>query len=236
LGGFCFGGLLAIEAAQQLASTGQEVPLVILIQSMHPEAMRFKPTATLLQRCWFRATKRLSLELENLSYRGVGYLVERWRFALDRVSAKSAIALGQVKVEGETDLSHLPMYYILEALAIKHTKVAGKYVPRPYNGDVVLFRSKRQLHGLVADEYLGWKPLIHGDLDVCEIRGHQQNLLSEPNVILLATELGKRLATAQQHSIGDTVKGFEEATKDEEFAIHSVQHEEDSSFQWSSTR
>jgi len=236
LGGFCFGGLLAIEAAQQLASTGQEVPLVILIQSMHPEAMRFKPTATLLQRCWFRATKRLSLELENLSYRGVGYLVERWRFALDRVSAKSAIALGQVKVEGETDLSHLPMYYILEALAIKHTKVAGKYVPRPYNGDVVLFRSKRQLHGLVADEYLGWKPLIHGDLDVCEIRGHQQNLLSEPNVILLATELGKRLATAQQHSIGDTVKGFEEATKNEEFAIHSVQHEEDSSFQWSSTR
>jgi thioesterase domain-containing protein len=236
LGGFCFGGLLAIEAAQQLASVGQEVPLVILIQSIHPQAMQFKPTTTLLQRCWFRATKRISLELENLSYRGVGYLMERWRFALDRVSAKSAIALGQVKVEGETDLSHLPMYYVLEALAIKHTKVASKYAPRPYNGNVVLFRSRRQLHGLVADEYLGWKPLIHGDLDVCEVRGHQQNLLSEPNVILLAEELGRRLATAQQHSIGNLVKEFEGAAINRQVAIHPVEHEEDSSFQCSSTR
>jgi thioesterase domain-containing protein len=225
--------LLAIEAAQQLTSAGQEVPLVILIQSMHPQSMRFKPTVTHLQRWWFRATKRLSLELENLSYRGVGYLVERWRFALDRVSAKSAIALGRVKVEGETDLSHLPMYYILEALAIKHTKVANNYVPRPYNGNVALYRSSKQLDGLVADEYLGWRALIHGNIDLCEIRGHQQNLLSEPNVILLAKKLGSTLASVQQ-SIGNTVNGFEEATVNGEFAIQPVQDQEDSTFQCSS--
>jgi amino acid adenylation domain-containing protein len=235
LGGFCFGGLLAIEAAQQLTSAGQEVALVILIQSMHPQAMRFKPAVTLLQRWWFRATKRLSLEIENLSYRGVGYFLERWRFALDRVSAKSAIALGHVKVEGETDLSHLPMYYILEALAIKHTKVAGKYVPRPYNGNAVLFRSSKQLHGIVADKYLGWRPLILGNLDVCEIRGHQQNLLSEPNVMLLARELGSRLAAAQQRSIGNTLNRFERTTTKPEIAIRAVQLEEEPTFQWNST-
>jgi amino acid adenylation domain-containing protein len=235
LGGFCFGGLLAIEAAQQLASAGQEVPLVILIQSMHPQAMRFKPTTTFLQRWWFSATKRLSLELENLSYRGIGYLMERWRFALDRVSAKSAIALGRVKVEGERDLSHLPMYYILEALAMKHTKVAGKYVPRPYNGDVVLFRSSRQLQGLVADEYLGWRTIIRGNMDVCEIRGHQQNLLSNPNVILLAKELGSRLAAAQHQSVGNILNRFERTTPNSEFAIRPVQDHEDSTISCNST-
>jgi len=235
LGGFCFGGLLAIEAAQQLTSAGQEVALVILIQSIHPQAMRFRPSLTFPQRWWFRATHRLSLELENLSYRGIGYLFERWRFALDRASAKSVIALGYVKVDGETDLSHLPMYYILEALAIKHTKVAGKYVPRPFNGDVVLFRSSKQLNGLVADEYLGWRPLIPGNLDVCEIRGHQQNLLSEPNVIQLAKELGSRLASAQRRSIGNTLNRIENTTINQELGIQTVRQEESSTYQWIST-
>jgi amino acid adenylation domain-containing protein len=236
LGGFCFGGLLALEAAEQLAAVGQEVPLVILIQSMHPQAMRFRPTTTCLQRWWFRATKRLGLELENLSYRGVGYLVERGRFALDRVSAKCAIALGHVRVEGEADLSHFPMYYILEVLAIKHTKVAEQYVPRPYNGDVLLFRSSKQLHGLVADEYLGWKQTLRGKLDVCEIPGHQQNVLAEPRVALLAKELSRRLAAAQQRSIGSNVERFARTTMNPEVAAVPVRNEEDPTLQWISTQ
>jgi thioesterase domain-containing protein len=235
VGGFCFGGLLAIEAAQQLTSAGQEVRLVILIQSMHPQSMYFKPTVPHLQRWWFRATKRLSLELENLSYRGAGYFMERWRFALDRASAKSAIALGHVKVDGETDLSHMPMYYILEALANKHTKVASKYVPRSYNGDVVLFRSSKQLKGLVADEYLGWRALIHGNIDLCEIRGHQQNLLSEPNVRRLAKELSSRLVNAQREGPGNNLNRIGNATQDPDLKVQADQYEEDSTIQCSST-
>src|SRR5262249_49500577 len=46
LGGFCLGGLLALEAAQQLASEGNHVGLVVMIQSMHPDVGRYKPSST----------------------------------------------------------------------------------------------------------------------------------------------------------------------------------------------
>ena len=41
LGGFCFGGLVALEAAQQLQAAGQKVALVVMIQTTHPRAQAF---------------------------------------------------------------------------------------------------------------------------------------------------------------------------------------------------
>jgi thioesterase domain-containing protein len=79
-------------------------------------------------------------------------------------------------------------------------KAMLKYVPRPYVGDVLLFRASKQLPGLIADEYLGWKRVLNGNLDVCEVPGRQQNLLLGPNVLQLAKELSARLNTAQQRS------------------------------------
>ena len=197
LGGFCFGGVLALEAAQQLTAAGQEVALVVMIQSMHPDFMRFKPDITMFRRWWYRTTKRVNLELENLSYGGKGYFVQRSRRLWDRVRARTAIAFYNMSANDSIDLSRLPMYQILEALGIQHDKAYEKYAPRPYYGDVVIFRASKQLSGLMADEYLGWRGVLHGHLDVCEVPGHQQNLLAEPNVSGLARELSARLKAAQ---------------------------------------
>ena len=202
LGGFCLGGLLALEAAQQLTAAGQEVALVIVIQSMHPDASRFKPTTTVFHRWWYRTTKRINLETENLSYRGKGYVVERLRYAWDVARAKAAIAFDNMTGKDSTDPSRLPVQYVFEALANENKKAMKKYVPRPYAGDVVVFRASKQLSGLVADEYLGWKRVLHGNLHVCEVPGHQQNLLLEPNVSRLAKELTNQLKAAQQKGAG----------------------------------
>jgi len=198
LGGFCFGGLLALEAARQLTAKGQEVALVVLIQSTHPDSIHFKPGTTLFRRWWYRTTKRIDLERENLSYRGKGYVVERCRHVWNRARARTAIAFDNMNHKEAPDPSRLPMNYILEALAIEHGKALGKYTPFPYGGDVLLFRASKQLSGIKADEYLGWKRILHGNLDVCEVPGHQQNVLLEPNVSRLAKELTPRLEVAQR--------------------------------------
>ena len=205
LGGFCFGGYLALEAAQQLTAAKQEVALVILIQSMHPDAFHFKPTTNLLQRIWYRTTKRINLELENLSNRGKGYLVERSRRAWDVARARTAIAFDNIFGRKAANPSRLPMWYILEALAIEHGQALQKYVFRPYDGEVVLFRARKQLFGLSSDEYLGWQRVLHGKLDVCEVPGHQQTILSEPNVSHLAKELTSRLKAAQERGTGSGI-------------------------------
>jgi thioesterase domain-containing protein len=198
LGGFCFGGFLALEAARQLMAAGQEVALVVLIQSMHPDSRRFKPGTTLFQRWWYRTTKRTNLEMENLSYRGKGYIVERCRYVWNRARARTAIAFDNMTHKEAPNPSRRSMHNTLEALGMEHQKAMANYVPRPYGGDVLLFRASKQLAGLMADEYLGWKRSLHGNLDVCEAPGHQQNVMLEPNVSHLAKELTRRLEAVQR--------------------------------------
>ena len=75
LGGFCLGGLLALEAAEQLTAAGQKVALVIMIQSIHPEAMDYKPNTPAFKRLWYQMQKRASLEWENLSHNPEGICI-----------------------------------------------------------------------------------------------------------------------------------------------------------------
>ena len=197
LGGFCFGGVLALEVAQQLSQAGQEVGLVVMIQSMHPASASFDPSTTIVERWWHRTTKRLALERANLAYRGTSYIYERLRRVWDVGRARTELALDRATANGRPR-TRTSMPYILESLTIEHDRAFEAYVPRPYRGDVVLFRASRQLSGLLADSTLGWKGVIQGRLDVCDIPGHQQNLLIEPNVSPLAAELTARLQLVEQ--------------------------------------
>jgi amino acid adenylation domain-containing protein len=197
LGGFCFGGLLALEAAQQLTTAGEEVALVVMMQSTHPASATFKPTTNALQRLWYRAAKRTSLERENLSYRGPRYLIERLRHALDKAKAWSAIRYhGRNGNGGPVSSSLVP--YTLELLSIEHDEVFVRYQPGSYSGKVVLFRSSKQMPGLIADASLGWNQLLGKDLEICVVPGHQQNMLIEPNVHALSRELQRHLEQAQR--------------------------------------
>jgi thioesterase domain-containing protein len=100
----------------------------------------------------------------------------------------------------------LPVHVILEALADEHGNAAAKYVPRPYQGDVVLFRVEKQLRGMVAGEHLGWKEILTGNLDVVDIPGHQQNLLHQPNISCLARELNGRLTAVQKQIVREPLQ------------------------------
>jgi aspartate racemase len=198
LGGFCLGGLLALEAAEQLTAAGQKVALVILVQSIHPEAMDFKPNTHAFKRLWYQMVKRTSLELENLSHGRKGYVLERFLHLWDVVRVRTSIAYQNMTGKNLSMSPELSKLFFFEALGVEHKKAMDTYRPAPYGGDVVVFRASKQLAGLIADEHLGWDRTFRGKLDVCEVPGHQQNLLLEPNVSPLAKELSIRLKTAQQ--------------------------------------
>ena len=198
LGGYCLGGLLALEAAHQLSAAGEEVALVVLIQTMHPTNARFSPGLTVFQRGWYRTTKRVDLELEYLRQKGANHIFERFRRTWDIARARTAIAFDNSTGNGHRQPKR-SLAYTLEMLAIEHEKARIRYVPRSYSGPVILFRASRQLSGLMTDYTLGWKDLINGKLEICEVPGHQETMLSEPNVSHLAEKL-----TAQLHAIQDS--------------------------------
>jgi hypothetical protein len=135
--------------------------------------------------------------MENLSHQGKGYIIERSRRAWDLALTRAAIAYDRMTGKKASDRSGASMLYIFESLSIEHKKAMHEYVPRPYSGDVIVFRASKQLGGQNSDEFLGWKRVLLGKLDVCEVPGHQQTLLLQPNVSTLAKELSKRLKNAQ---------------------------------------
>jgi len=198
LGGFCFGGLMALEAAQQLKTAGEDVGLVVIIQTIHPAFSDFAPDITLFRRRWYGVTKRVDLERENLSYRGPNYIFERSRRLWDIARVRTAMVIDRSLSNSTRQGKPKSMAYILESLGIEHDKAYGKYLPGPYSGDVLIFRARKQLRGLMADWHMGWRDVVHGNLNVFEVPGHQQNLLIEPNVLLLAEELTARLNAAQE--------------------------------------
>jgi thioesterase domain-containing protein len=187
-----------MEVAQQLFTDGQEVALLVMIQTMHPAVIYFDPKITFMERWWYRVTKRIDLERDNYSYRGTGYIGERCRRLWDIGCAKTAIVFDRLVGKNHNRRKPKSLAYILESLGIEHDKAYGKYLPRPYSGDVLIFRAGKQLRGLLADWHLGWKDIVHANLNIFEVPAHQQNLLIEPNVRLLAEELTARLAAAQE--------------------------------------
>ncbi|MGA9542289.1 MAG: alpha/beta fold hydrolase, partial [Candidatus Sulfotelmatobacter sp.] len=199
LGGYCLGGLLALEAAQQLSAAGEEVALVVLIQTINPACARFSPDLTVFQRVWYRATKRIDLEFEYLHQKGANHILERCRRTWDIVRARTAIAFDNSTDNGHGRQKRRSMAYTLEMLAIEHEKARLRYVPHSYRGPVMLFRASKQLSGLMTDCTLGWRELLDDDLEICDIPGHQETLLSEPNVSHLAEKL-----TAHLHAVRDS--------------------------------
>ena len=109
LGGYCLGGLLALEAAQQLSAAGQEVALVVLIQSINPTYAYFRPDLTIFRRGWCRAAKRVDLEIEYFRHRGANHILERCRRAWDIAHARTAIkfdsSVGQWRQPAKTQVN-----------------------------------------------------------------------------------------------------------------------------------
>jgi amino acid adenylation domain-containing protein len=209
LGGFCFGGLVALEAAQQLQSAGQKVAVVVMIQTTHPGAQAFVAGTSSARRWWKRAAKRINLEHENLLQRGAGYFGDRLRRTWEVMQARTQIAVDKMASNGDDQKTRSSMAYILEILGAEHDRAFDSYVPQPYQGDVLLFRASKQLPGMLSDPSLGWSSVIKGNLEICELPGHQQNILIEPRASRLAEELEKRL----EQSSGEPVAGTNPASE-----------------------
>lgn len=89
------------------------------------------------------------------------------------------------------------MTYHLERLALAHDAAWADYEPKPYSGRVIQFYAKRQPLGIDPDPTLGWKELLTGDFRVKEVPGFRQNMLDEPHVEILASELMDALRASE---------------------------------------
>lgn len=174
--GWCYGGVVAYEMAQQLVAQGQRVGLLGLIDSPAPHPGLWN----------------------------VGYWLDRFR-AIRSLSATELFTWGRTRAQGWLE-SHQKRNTEALAVQVSKGPLANRaavsevnlgairrYRPQFYPGRLTLFRRTEPVPGTAHDPWLGWRNLV-GQLEVRPIAAStHQSILRLPHVRALAEAIRNRV-------------------------------------------
>ena len=195
IGGWSLGGVAAFEIAQQLRQQGQTVSRVVLIDSVAPQLMNQRLSAT-----------REAAESDT------DHLTEHEVLAsLDELCRTGAPDQIKDAVEEVRRAGFLPPEVALEDFhhwlqgCQARVQVVRAYEPEPFAGSLVLIKTseseqKNELAGGLDEEDLdpdfGWRELTTGDLEVHVISGSHYTVVLDPHVSNLARVIQRCLTDA----------------------------------------
>lgn len=205
LGGFCFGGNVAFEMAQQLSEAGEQIGLVVLLESSPPNVSP--------KHSWSATAAKYSLEnfVENLRDfvgnppgRQMAALRSKGRRLTQKLRRSIESEGRQLELKDVIDLANYPDGYV--KFAETHWSALTNYHPRRYDGHLHLFRARKQ--GLTNFSHtLGWDALAGDRVHVTVIPGTHESMLQEPNVQIVSAKLRQLLNDA--HGLSTAAPGLE---------------------------
>jgi amino acid adenylation domain-containing protein/FkbH-like protein len=206
LGGYCFGGNVALEMARQLREQGESVAMLALLNCSPPNSKYEKISWT---PAWFARFGK------NLVYWGdyfrhwtpaqrrefFRWKKEVFKQRLAGLFKRESRAPLKVDAGNLVDLASFPPDQ--RNLWRTHIGALLEYHPKPYPGRVHLFRSPGHPMLCSFEADYGWGALA-GGVDISIVPGVHEKILEEPCVRSLAKELKARLDELAAASNGKT--------------------------------
>lgn len=195
VGGFCFGGVVAFEMAQQLRHLGEQVDAVLVIDGLAPalqiprslservdshvnrlRAMSLSRRARyLVQRLW----RRVSWEIVRRAYQ----LRDGWR----------ELAFHGYRRLGLREPALIRQWHLLRI----NGELSRAYEPRPYAGRVVLIRSDQP--DMAVD--FGWNLVVTPPIEICQMPTDDHlTMLKEPHVRVLAEHVRRAVGSSGERA------------------------------------
>ena len=171
------GGVVAYEMAQQLQAQGQEVGLVVLLDSGRPTPK------TTSKRGW----------RPGPSIVGISRRVAHHSGNLMQLSPREQIRY--VKEGAKLKLDKRERIPTDSTVRQANKRASRRYVPKPYSGPIALMWASDRPERC-PDPRLGWGDLAPG-LEVHTVPGDHITMLAEPHVQVLAERLNACLDAAQ---------------------------------------
>jgi sugar O-acyltransferase (sialic acid O-acetyltransferase NeuD family) len=184
LGGYCLGGIIALEMAQQLRAQGEQVAMVGMIEAYNVQVLpktrsRLLSLFHLAQNLWYHLRSVLALGMSDRAK----FLKNKWTVAKGRLGIRFASWINSKKREDDGGRQAYPHLAIAKA----NEEAAFKYVPKTYIGKVVVFRPKGHFLGQ-NDPAFGWGGVVREGLTVRQLPVYPKAMLVEPFVKDLAEE------------------------------------------------
>jgi amino acid adenylation domain-containing protein len=185
LAGYCLGGIIAFEMAQQLRAVGQDVGLLAMFNSYPPYSLILDPAPRMKRWAniasiychktwkWMNKDPRLIIKVIR---RGWGLTIGMARRRIYRARASRSSREGS---GGGGGLS----------VADTNLVAVSSYALRPYPGQVTLFRCQVPPVRFSYDARLEWGKYAADGLIVVDVPGDHESLFVAPNVEILAERL-----------------------------------------------
>jgi thioesterase domain-containing protein len=178
IGGWCYGGIVAVEMAKQLRRAGDKAALVAVMDAMAP-----KPTSLLHP--YYADRLR--------SFFGMG-LRGQARYIKDKIDIYRGDGARSLTDMLEVEVSDGPLANRAQ-VSDTNLRAFRDYRALRYPGKLTLFRATEALKGTVPDRFLGWSSLAES-LDVFEIPTSHASILHDPHVKVLARYLKQAMDRA----------------------------------------
>jgi thioesterase domain-containing protein/acyl carrier protein len=192
LGGYCGGGTIAFEVAQQIQAQGEQVALLAMFDTMNWSNI---PLPTIwdkgyysVERFVFHAGNFLRLDSEGRSR----FLKEKTKILRSRIPVWRGMLLAKFDKKRRTDSSKS---LVLAKIWQANDQACQSYVPRPYPGSVADFRPMKQ-YRLFNRPDAKWDRLAQGGLEIVVLPLYPAGMLVEPFVQHLAAALEKAIDVA----------------------------------------
>ena len=193
LGGLSAGGFVALEMARQLMADGQQVPVLILL-----DTSARRPRMPLLTR--LRALAFLRLLGSLIRVRTPGQM----RQIVDRVRTDQRRKLRRLARRGRRRFSSRARRKYgqwlrhAQLLIRAHGRAVARYRLRRYPGRIVQFFARDTSVARLRDSRLDWGQVAGGGFDVYVVPGDHHHMLEEPDVQPLARQLRACLDEVQR--------------------------------------
>jgi amino acid adenylation domain-containing protein/natural product biosynthesis luciferase-like monooxygenase protein len=189
LAGYCSGGAIAFEMAQQLHRAGEEVALVALIDSPNPGR---PPVRLSLSE---RTKRRLEIAAHLSPLDQLRYFAGR---ASGKVSANLQKWRGQrtlAALEQQNGASIPENARLLNVITV-YDEVVSAYRPTPFAGRLTLFRAKDLDDGYAYQKDLGWTEYAKAGLQIIDVVSEHYEMLKPPHVQFVANKLEETIRSA----------------------------------------
>ena len=193
LGGWCYGGIIAVEMALQLLAAGEQVAFLGLIETpaTPPGWTHLRYYARRLALLLRMRPKDLGVYLrEKIKYyRG---LKKANQLRFQRVEPSPRRSAAEVEASNRY-LERLELVYQANSDALRY------YRSRFYPGKITLFNAVEQDPALIHDPQYGWVGLAR-EIETHVIAGNHDTILMEPQARTLADRISEGLRKAAQES------------------------------------
>jgi len=192
LGGYCMGGTVALEVAQQIQAQGERVALLALFDTMDwskiPPASIWAKSYQYFERIVFHAANFFRLDYEGK----IQFLKEKAQAFRARIPVWRGMLIAGFHSRPRPDL---PESLVLAQVWRTNDRACANYIPQPYAGPIVDFRPLRQ-YRVLDKPNAKWDKLAKGGQQIVVLPTYPAGMLVEPFVKYLAAELEKSIDDA----------------------------------------